>query len=197
MLLNPWSGVWKCTLRKRVENRDAAKVPWWVDQQTYWPKTKEYNINIKPRFVLPFLFEGQLQFKDGGIVHYSFVGLERNTELSNLPLSSLFFLLLRPSPPPFSLHLLHSPFFLSLHVSHLTFFLLRPFLLLPIPFLSAPPFSLLSSPTFLSLCVCVYLVSGSEESRVVLKSLLHQFTETVKQHQQLLHVLLRVLHTQE
>lgn len=44
------------------------------------------------------------------------------------------------------------------------------------------------------------LVSGCEEARVVLEGLLHQLTEAVKQSQQLLHVLLRVLdkhkHTQ-
>jgi len=38
-----------------------------------------------------------------------------------------------------------------------------------------------------------YLISCCEEARVVLEGLLYQLTEAVKQSQQLLHVLLRVL----
>lgn len=43
------------------------------------------------------------------------------------------------------------------------------------------------------------LVSGCEEAGVVLEGLFYQFTEAIKQSQQLLHVLFRVLdkHTQE
>lgn len=43
---------------------------------------------------------------------------------------------------------------------------------------------------------CADLVPGCEEARVVLKGILHQFTEAVEQGEELLHVLLRVLHTQ-
>lgn len=41
-----------------------------------------------------------------------------------------------------------------------------------------------------------HFISGREESRVVLKRLLDKFTEAVEQSEKLLHILLRVLKTE-